>query len=336
MLFLHPLPLFFARCALLSFALLACAAITACGGGGGSTNSNTTVTPTNTGTTEPVTPVTVITTPPVTPSSTVSVPDGTKTVSTVTSAACANPQTTVPPTISAVTSVSYVSSGAGQNETSDSIFTQDGLLSPVGLGTGPYYADSALTKSEVDGVAIQIKVKITKDITFYHQLDNGQLSLVGFQTYLPPSIFGTRSLKSTTRYNTPLPYGLMKKDSPANPRLFTMTAGQAVTQSFTATTTFVDPSMTSTVTISTQRIEFIGMDSVNPGGMQAYTTCKFTNTEATAQGSQVTTLWYLQGKGILLKSRTDITSSAGVTETTNDTTLVKAVQDGAVVFPYFK
>jgi hypothetical protein len=336
MLFLHPLRLFFARYALLSCALLACAAITACGGGGGTTNSNTTATPTNTGTTETVAPVTVITTPPVTPSSTVSVPDGTKTVSTVTSAACANPQTTVPPTISAVTSVSFVSSGADQNQTSDSIFTQDGLLSAVGLGTGPYYANSALTKSEIDGLGIQIKVKITKDITFYHQLDNGELRLVGFQAYLPLSIFGARSLLSTTKYSTALPYGLMKKDSPASPHLFTMTAGQAVTQSFTATTTFVDPSMTSTVTINTQRIEFIGMDSINPGGTQAYTACKFTNTEATAQGSQVTTLWYLQGKGILLKSRTDITSSAGVTETTNDTALVKAVQNGAVVFPYLK
>lgn len=334
--FLHPLRLFFARYALLSCALLACAAITACGGGGGTTNSNTTATPTNTGTTETVAPVTVITTPPVTPSSTVSVPDGTKTVSTVTSAACANPQTTVPPTISAVTSVSYVSSGAGQNESSDSIFTQGGLLSPAGLGTGPFYANNALTLNEVDGLGIQIKVKFTRDITFFHQLANEQLSLVGFQAYLPLSIFGARSLISTTQYNTPLPYGLMKKDSPANPRLFTMTAGQAVTQSFTATTTFVDPSMTSTVKTSTQRIEFIGMDSINPGGTQAYTACKFTNTETTAQGGQVTTLWYLQGKGILLKSRTDLINNAGVTETTNDTTLVKAEQGGAVVFPYLK
>lgn len=334
MLFLHPLHLLFARNALLSCALLACAAITACGGGGATTNSNTTATPINRGTTETVAPVTVITTPPVTPSSTVSVPDGTKTVSTVTSAACANPQSTVPPTISAVTSVSYVSSGAGQNETSDSIFTQVGLLSPVGLGAGPYYADSSLTYSNIDGVGIPVKNGSIKDITFFHQLANGQLSLVGFQAYRGNLVW--RSLMFTKQYSTALPYGLMEKDSRANPRLFTMTAGQAVTQSFTATTTFVDPSMTSTVTINTQRIEFIGMDSVNPGGTQAYTTCKFTNTESTAQGSQVTTLWYLQGKGILLKSRTDLISSAGVTETTNDTNLVKAEQGGAVVFPYLK
>ncbi len=249
----------------------------------------------------------------------------------VTSAACANPQATVPPTIGTIATVDYESSGANENEASDTNFTEVGQASPLGLGTGPYYATTAFTNSQIDGLGIPVKSNSFKDITHYHQWVNGQFDLVGFESYRSnPS---TRVLLSTTQYSPALPYGMMKKDEPVNGRLFTMTAGQAVTQSFTATTSFVDTNMASIVKTRTQRIEFVGIDSVNPGGTQTYTACKFTNTEATAQGSQVTTLWYLQGKGVLLKSRTDITNSAGITETTNNTSLVKAVQSGSVIFP---
>jgi hypothetical protein len=214
------------------------------------------------------------------------------------------------------------------------VFTDLGQANPLGLGAGPYYARTAFTDSNPDGLGIPGGKGSSRDITLYHQLVNGQLDLVGFQAYRPG--LGGRDLLFTTQFSPALPYGLMKKDEAVNNRLFTMTAGQAVTQSFTATTTFVDVSMTNTVKTNTQRIEFVGMDSVNPGGTQTYTACKFTNTETTAQGNQVTTLWYLEGRGTLLQSRTDITNSAGVTETTNNTRLVKAEQGGVIIFPALK
>jgi hypothetical protein len=240
----------------------------------------------------------------------------------------------VPPTSGTIATVSYVSSGANMNETSDSVFTDGGQANPPDLGSGPYYASTALTDSTPDGLGIPGGKGSTRDITLYHQLVNGQLDLIGFQAYITNSKI--RVASSSTQYSPALPYGTMNKDEPVNNRLFTLTAGQAVTQSFTATTRFVDAGFANINKSTTQRIEFIGMDSVNPGGTQAYTTCKFTNTEATAQGSQVTTLWYLQGKGILLKSITEAISTAGVVSTTNTTLLVKAEQNGSVIFPALK
>ncbi len=230
--------------------------------------------------------------------------------------------------------MSYESSGAKQNESSDSAFTEQGEVTDKSFGIAPYYATRVKTTSKIDGLGIAGKGAALRDTSFYHQLIDGQLSLAGYQDYRDE--LTTRSLLSTTKYSPALPYSLMRKDGPTNSRLFAMTVGQTVTQSFTATTTFVDASMTSKVQTSTQHIEFVGMDSVNLDGTQTYTACKFTNTETTTQGKQVTTLWYLLGQAILLKVRTDITNSAGITETTNNTSLVKAEQGGIVNFPTLK
>jgi hypothetical protein len=351
MLFPHTLQLICARYMALSCAVLACATLTACGGGGGGSNAQnplTSSTPTgttniSTGTSTVSVPLAATTTAPSgvtstpsdnSPTTTISVPGGSKTTAPITSAACANPQASVPPNISAVAVVNYESSGANQNEASDNEFTELGEISPMGLGAGPYYASKVFTRSEIDGLGIPVKTGSLKDISFYHQVSNGELDLAGFQAYRSGLV--GRTLLFTTQYSPALPYGLMQKDNPTNRRLFRMTAGQSVTQSFTATTTFADANMANTVRTSTQRIEFVGMDSVNPGGTQTYTACKFTNTEATPTGSQVTTSWYLLGKGILLRSTTEAISTAGIATTTNTTRLVKASQGGNVVYPAFQ
>lgn len=222
--------------------------------------------------------------------------------------------------------LNYETSGVTSNQTREIRIRQlsQVTLSSSVLNAGSYYATNANSNGLDTGLNILLGAggsgsRFKSDVTSYYLLTNNQLDLAGSQNFDPFS--AVSKVNSTKQYNPALPYGLMDKDSPVN-------------QDFTITTSFTDTSKANTIQTKTQRIEFVGIESVNPGGTKTYTTCKFTNSEPVTGGTQVTTSWYLANQGILLQSEMEKVNTAGIAAAPTDTTkLVKAVVNSAVVFP---
>jgi hypothetical protein len=111
-------------------------------------------------------------------------------------------------------------------------------------------------------------------------------------------------------------------------RLFTLTAGQEMIQTkvftkqvyqgdaFKASSkannaVFHQAASDTTYSVS-QRVKFLGITSLVGAGGKTYSTCKFEIQNTEPASTEITTEWYLEGRGILVRSITKVGSSAPI------------------------
>jgi hypothetical protein len=196
--------------------------------------------------------------------------------------------------------------------------TNLGLIAPSNsaLGAGPYYGKKQSEDISFNGVPIGPGGGASKYDVSYYQFDNNQLGLVGKDFF---ELVGAFDLVKSESYS-PVFYDTR----------WTMQVGQTVNKNTTVTT--LNGSVVNSQAQLTQRTEFVAIENIVLNGRN-YSACKYTVSRATPSGGELTTSWYLNGKGLLLQKLDQIVDSAGIVTPKLRTTLVRTTVDAATVFP---
>lgn len=234
--------------------------------------------------------------------------------------------------VSRVEAQTYTYSGRGGDKT---IVTTTKNLAPSSLqGVGSYFVKSeAITANTPDGVSIPDSV-IVKEPKKYFELSNGKLGLVAVESFKEVA-FGQPTITLTDRYE-PVFYDAR----------FTMAAGTTLeqTKSYRKTETFGDSvkaqgkaswpgsaqhSANNVLVSTTQKIRFVGIETLIGDNNKTYITCKFESQSLVPASTELVTEWYLVGKGILMKSITSAANGAAL----QTIKLERASVGDEVVFP---
>jgi hypothetical protein len=344
------------RCVALTCALLVSAALSACGGGSsGSTATTAPATPSTTpqsvtDTTAPVTvpkvtstaaPVTTTATMPSGPTVTTSTTDaGSRTVNpgaTASYNSCAdNIEVTNPGNVGRVIYQRYVVSASGSNGDVLQEITTTNQQREKPNSLGYYYVRSAAVLNTADGLPIPDIERIGtggptgKTISSY-QFTNGQVGLVSEQQF-------DGSVPQPKELYTDL-YSPVFFD-----RLFTLSAGQEINQTriftrqpflgetFKAQSKIGIPAShqaaANTAHTVSQRIKFLGVTPLTLGP-NTYSTCKFEIQNTEPPSAQITTEWYLEGRGMLVQAIAQVGSNPPIRTQVLET----AAESGKTFFP---
>lgn len=212
--------------------------------------------------------------------------------------------------VNRVEAQTYLYSGRGGDKTV--VITTKNFAPSALQGIGSYFVkNEAMTANTPDGVSIPDSV-IGLEPKRYFELSNGKLGQVAVESFKEGSL-GQPNTIFTDRYE-PVFYDAR----------FTMAAGTALeqTKSYRKTETFGDSlkaqgkaswlgstqhSANNVLVSTTQKIRFVGIETLQGDNNKTYRTCKFESQSLVPASTERVTEWYLVGKGILMKS---ITSSA--------------------------
>ena len=226
----------------------------------------------------------------------------------------------------------YTYSGRGGDKT---IVTTTKNLAPSALqGVGSYFVkNEAITANTPDGVSIPDSV-IGLEPKRYFEPSNGKLGLVAIESFKEGAV-GQPTITFTDRYE-PTFYDAK----------FTMAAGVTLeqTKSYRKTETFGDSlkaqgkaswpvsaqhSANNVLVSTTQKIRFVGTETLQGDNSKTYITCKFESQSLVPASTELVTEWYLVGKGILVQSITSAATGAAL----QTIRLVRASVGGEVIFP---
>ncbi len=212
-------------------------------------------------------------------------------------------------------------------------------ISLEGQGTNDfYYIKSAEVVNTMDGLPIPDTERVdatvggpTGQSVSVYQIKNNQLGLAKEEQF------------DGSKPNAKLLYSNLYAPVFFD-RLFTLTAGQEIIQTRVFTkqisqgdvfkthgkagnAVFHQAAGDTTYTIS-QRVKFLGVTQLVAGtGAKTYSTCKFQIQDTTS--AEITTEWYLEGHGILVKSSTQVGSGAPIATQELET----ASDFGKTIFP---
>ena len=226
----------------------------------------------------------------------------------------------------------YTYSGRGGDKT---IVTTTKNLAPSALqGVGSYFVkNEAITGNTPDGVSIPDSV-IGLEPKRYFEPSHGKLGLVAIESFKEGAV-GQPTITFTDRYE-PTFYDAK----------FTMAAGVTLeqTKSYRKTETFGDSlkaqgkaswpvsaqhSANNVLVSTTQKIRFVGTETLQGDNSKTYITCKFESQSLVPASTERVTEWYLVGKGILVQSITSAATGAAL----QTIRLVRASVGGEVIFP---